>query len=74
MTIKLVRKPFKIGQTKALILPVSWRRYYGARLDTVTIYENGLLVIAPQGLKGQAEKLMQGLEMEMNNQKMSREV
>ena len=71
--IKLVRKPFKIGQTKALILPVSWRRYYGSRLDTVTIYENGLLIIAPQGLEAQAEKLMQGLEMEANTQKGNQE-
>ena len=58
MDTKIVRRPFKIGVSKALTMPLSWRKY-----DTVTLYEDrGLLIIAPPGLENQAEKLMQSFE------------
>jgi hypothetical protein len=58
MDTKMVRKPFKIGVSKALTMPLNWRKF-----DTVTVYEDrGLLIIAPPGLEDRAEKLMQSFE------------
>jgi hypothetical protein len=70
--MKLIRKPYKMGPSRALVLPIDWCRYYGERVDHLTIFENGLLILAPQGMEGQAERLMQSLEGE--NQKVIQEV
>ena len=58
MDTKMVRRPFKMGVSRALTIPTTWRKY-----DTVTVYEDaGLLIIAPPGLESQAERLMQSFE------------
>jgi hypothetical protein len=58
MDSKMVRKPFKIGVSRALTIPTTWRKF-----ETVTVYEDrGLLIIAPPGLEDRAEKLMQSFE------------
>jgi hypothetical protein len=43
-------------------LPFAWCQYYGNRIDTLTIFGDRLLIIAPKGLEEQAAKLIQHME------------
>jgi virulence-associated protein VagC len=62
MSFKLCRKPFRIGASQAVTLPFAWCQYYGNRIDTLTIFGDRLLIIAPKGLEEQAAKLIQHME------------
>ena len=62
MAIKLVRKPYKIGASRGLIIPGAWVNYYGERAEKLTIFGSTLLIIAPKGLEGLAEKIVQDME------------
>jgi len=62
MGFRIERKPFKIGQSYAVTLPLGWIDYYGKRVTKVTIIGNTLLIIAPEGLEEQAAKLVEGME------------
>ena len=58
MAFKSERKPFKIGNSRGIILPTSWCRYYTNRIDSVTIIEDQVLIIAPVGLEGKAQAMI----------------
>ncbi len=64
MSFVLTRKSFKIGASIGVTLPASWCRYYGNRIDSLTIFGDEVLVLAPTGLEGQARRLLQGLNRE----------
>lgn len=64
MGFKILRKPFHIGKSQAVTLPVGWCQFYGKRIDKVTILGNSLLVIAPEGLEDRAQKLVEVMEGE----------
>lgn len=70
MAIKIQRHTYKLGASRAVTLPLAWVNYYGDRADKVTILGSTLLVIAPEGLEGAAEKLIRELEgtMEQTSQ------
>jgi hypothetical protein len=59
MSFKLSRKPFKIGASHAITLPFAWCQYYGDRINTLTIFGGRVLVIAPEGLEVEAQKLIE---------------
>ena len=67
MTLKVIRKPFKIGTSRALILPTHWCNYYAGRIDKVTIIEDGVLVVAPRGLEERAQRMIEQVENNRNN-------
>ena len=67
MGIKLQRQTYKLGSSRAVTLPLPWVNFYGERVRRVTILGNSILVIAPEGLELEAEKLMK--EVEHMNQK-----
>jgi len=58
MGIKLVRHTYRLGASRAVTLPLAWCNYYGDRVNQVTILGNSVLVIVPEGLELEAEKLM----------------
>jgi hypothetical protein len=60
MAFKLSRKSIRIGTSRVMTLPADWCRYYGDRIDNLTIYGDGILVIAPQGLEKIAQTLIEG--------------
>ena len=62
MGIKLQRHIYKLGASWAVTLPLAWVNYYGDRVKRVTILGNSILVIAPEGLESEAEKLMEEVE------------
>jgi len=59
MAFRVERKPFKIGNSRAIILPTSWCRFYMSRIDSVTIIEDQVLVIAPIGLERKALEMVE---------------
>jgi hypothetical protein len=59
MSFKIARKAFKIGGSRAVMLPASWYAYYGERARSLTIYEDGVLIIAPVGLERKAEAMIE---------------
>lgn len=62
MGIKVVRKPFRIGASHAITLPYAWCQYYGDRINTLTIFGDEVLVIAPEGLEVEAQRLIEEVE------------
>lgn len=58
MGIRVTRKTFKAGgDSRAVVLPSGWVKYYGDKISEVTIIGNDLLVIAPAGLEHRAEEI-----------------
>jgi len=58
MGIRVTRKTFKAGgDSRAVVLPSGWIKYYGDKVSEVTIIGNDLLVIAPAGLEQRAEEV-----------------
>jgi len=53
-----MRKSFKIGKSRGVILPPSWCSYFGDRVKSVTILEDGILLIAPTGLEEKAQAMI----------------
>lgn len=62
MGIKVQRTTYRMGASRSVTLPADWCRYYGSRINKVTIYGNSLLVIAPEGMEKQAEEFAQEME------------
>jgi len=62
MGFKIERKPFKIGSSMAVTLPPAWCAYYGDRIGTLTLVGNTVLILAPQGLEVQAQKMIEQIE------------
>jgi hypothetical protein len=60
--IKVVRKPFHIGSSTAVTLPQDWCQYYADRIKTLTIFGHTVLVIAPEGLETEAQRLIEKAE------------
>jgi hypothetical protein len=58
MAFKVQRKTFRLGTSRAIVLPSSWCNYYSDRLDKVIILEDGVLVIAPAGLEEKAQAMI----------------
>jgi hypothetical protein len=40
MAFMMQRKPFKIANSRALVLPISWCNFYRNRIDKVTVIED----------------------------------
>jgi len=62
MGFKILRKPFHIGKSQAVTLPAGWCQFYGERVNKVTILGSSLLIIAPEGLEAEAQKLAEEVE------------
>ena len=62
MSFKTVRKTFRIGQSRCVTLPPAWCTFYGDRIKTVTILGHNVLILAPEGLEGIAQKLIEEVE------------
>jgi hypothetical protein len=60
--IKVQRHTYRLGASRAVTLPPAWVNYYGDRANKVTIIGSSLLVIAPEGLEAEAEKLIMEAE------------
>ena len=70
MEFRLEKRSYLIGRSSHCItLPFDWCKFYGERINKVTIFGNGVLIVAPQGLEHDAEKLIQ----RMKNAKKTRE-
>ena len=67
MGFKIERKPFKIGSSMSVTLPPAWCNYYGDRMATLTLVGNTVLILAPQGLEAQAQRMIE--EVEAMNEK-----
>ena len=58
MGLRVKRKTFKAGgDSRAVVLPSGWIKYYGDKVSEVTIIGNDLLVIAPAGFEKRAEEI-----------------
>jgi len=58
MGIRVKRKTFKAGgDSRAVVLPSGWIKYYGDRVNEVMVIGNDLLIIAPAGLEQRAEEV-----------------
>jgi len=62
MGIKIERKPFRIGSSFAVTLPLGWCQYYGDRISTVTVFGHDVLILAPKGLEEQAQRMIEIIE------------
>lgn len=62
MSFMTKRKTFKIGQSHAVTLPPGWCAYYGDRIKTITILGHSILLLVPQGLESEAQKLVEQTE------------
>lgn len=62
MGFRVKRRTFKIGQSIAVTLPLSWCRYYSDRIETVTMVGDGILILAPTGLEETALRIIEGVE------------
>jgi len=65
--IELKRRTYRIGASRVVTLPLAWCNYYRDRIDTVTIIEDGVLILAPQGLEERAQRMIKQLEEETNS-------
>ena len=65
MPFKLNRKTFRIGNSYGITLPQSWCEYYGERAKLLTIMGDKVLVIAPQGLEAEAQRIIEEEETAM---------
>ncbi len=63
MSFMTKRKTFKIGQSRCVTLPPGWCTFYGDRIKTVTILGHNVLILAPEGLEGIAQKLIEDMEI-----------
>lgn len=61
MGFTLTRKSFRIGASTAVTLPADWCRYYGERINSLTMFGDEVLILAPAGLEDQAKRLLQGI-------------
>jgi len=64
MGFKIERKPFRIGSSYAITLPLGWCRYYGERIETLTIIGHTVLILAPKGLEDLAQTMIEQMEMQ----------
>ena len=69
MTARMTRKCIKVGRAKGVTLPTNWCRYYGDRIKTMTMFEDGVLIIAPQGLEDVAARMIETVNNHKNNGK-----
>lgn len=65
MGIKVQRATHRQGASRSLSLLVSWCRYYGQRVDRVTIVGDCLLIVAPEGFEDEATKVAEGIEQRL---------
>jgi virulence-associated protein VagC len=64
MAIRLTRRPFKIGTSQAISLPLDWFRFYADRLSTVTIVGDDILLLVPVGFENKAQRILDMMESE----------
>ena len=58
MGIRVKRKTFKAGgDSRAVVLPSGWIKYYGDRVNEVLVIGSDVLIIAPAGLEQLAEEI-----------------
>jgi hypothetical protein len=62
MAIKVQRNTGRSRLSRTLTLPIAWVNYYGPRIDRVTIMGSRCLIIAPEGLEDEAEKMLKAVE------------
>jgi hypothetical protein len=66
MAFMMQRKPFKIANSRALVLPISWCNFYRNRIDKVTVIEDEILLVVPAGLEGKAQAMINKVKEETN--------
>ena len=62
MSFLIRRKTFKIGQSRAITLPLGWCNFYRDRIKTVTVVGHSILILAPQGFEAEAQRLIEQVE------------
>jgi hypothetical protein len=62
MAFKIERKPFHIGASQAITLPVGWCNFYADRIDLITILGSEVLILAPKGLENVAQSMIERQE------------
>lgn len=62
MAIKVQRQVYRLGKSKVITLPPAWLNFYGDRVNKVTIVGESILLVVPEGLESQAEKLLEGVK------------
>lgn len=63
MGIKVKRSTYKLGASTAVTLPTDWCAYYGERIAKVTLIGSSWLIVVPEGLEDEAQRLIQEVEM-----------
>jgi len=56
--LRVSRRTFTIGKSRAVTLPANWCRFYSDRIATVTLIGEDILMVAPEGLEEKAERLL----------------
>lgn len=62
MSFRIERKPFWIGRSRVLTLPIAWCNYQGNRVDKLTLIGDDVLILAPQGTEETAQKVLDGIK------------
>jgi len=58
MTIRIERRPFRIGSSTLITLPVGWRDSRGKKVEKVTLIGDDVLILAPAGMEETAQKIL----------------
>jgi virulence-associated protein VagC len=58
MAFRLTRKPFRVGTSWAVTLPLDWCTFYADRLTKITMVGHNLLILAPEGMEDKALELI----------------
>ena len=63
MAYKQKRKPIKVGKSsKAVILPKPWLDYHGEDAESLTLFGDAILIVAPRGQEDKARRLIEASE------------
>jgi len=58
MSFRIERKPFWIGRSRVLTLPIAWCNYHGNKADKLTLIGDDVLILAPQGMEETAQRVL----------------
>ena len=63
MAYKQKRKPIKVGKSsKAVILPKGWLDFHGEDAETLTLFGDAVLIIAPRGHEEKARRMIEATD------------
>jgi len=58
MTIRIERRPFRIGSSTLITLPVGWCDSHGKKIEKLTLIGDDVLILAPAGMEETAQKIL----------------